>query len=194
MIGSLRGLLLETHPPHLLLETQGVAYELEVPLGVFDRLPEPGNEVQLHTHLVVRPDALKLYGFSTSRQRRNFRELIRLNGVGPRLALAVLSGMEENDLAECVRMGDAKRLAKLPGIGLKTAQRILMELRDRLPEITTQEAGQPTTGENPRADAISALIGLGYRPEEARRAVEAAYQPDLSSGKLIRATLQRMLR
>ncbi len=193
MIGALRGLLLEKHPPHLLLEAQGVAYELEAPLNVFDQLPATGAEVRLYTHLVVRQDALRLYAFSTASQLRSFRELIRLSGVGPRLALAILSGMDERGLAECVRAGDAQRLARLPGIGRKIAQRILMELRDRLPEETPPGDSGPAA-ENPRADAVSALIGLGYRPEDARRAVEAAYRPELNSGQLIRATLQRMLR
>ena len=177
MIGRLRGILLEKHPPGLLVEAGGVGYELEAPMTTFYRLPAVGEEVLLHTHLVVREDAQLLYGFSSREDRALFRELIRISGVGAKMALAILSGMSAEDFARCVREGDAGALTRLPGIGKKTAQRLLVEMRDRLagevgPAGAPLPAAAPAPGD-PLADAVSALVSLGYKPQEASRLVRA---------------------
>lgn len=131
MIGRLRGTLAEKQPPHLILDVNGVGYEVEVPMTTLYRLPSVGEPVTLHTHLVVREDAHLLYGFAEKRERELFRELIRLNGVGPKLALALMSGLEVDELVRCVQAQDTSTLVKIPGVGKKTAERLLVELKDR---------------------------------------------------------------
>ena len=131
MIGRLRGTLAEKQPPHLILDVNGIGYELEVPMTTLYRLPTVGEPVTLHTHLVVREDAHLLYGFAEKRDRELFRELIRLNGVGPKLALALMSGLEVDELVRCVQAQDTSVLVKIPGVGKKTAERLLVELKDR---------------------------------------------------------------
>lgn len=200
MIGRLRGTLAEKQPPHLLLDVNGVSYELEVPMTTLYRLPAVGEPVTLHTHLVVREDAHLLYGFFEKRERELFRELIRLNGVGPKLALALMSGLEVDELVRCVQAQDTAALVKVPGVGKKTAERLLVELKDRfkawesIPSIAPlvvepQLAQAVSSAEN---DAVSALISLGYKPQEASRAVAAVKDDGMSSEDLIRRALRGM--
>lgn len=194
VIGRLRGTLAEKQPPHLLLDVNGVGYELEVPMTTLYRLPAVGEPLTLHTHLVVREDAHLLYGFFEKRERELFRELIRLNGVGPKLALALMSGLEVDELVRCVQAQDTAALVKVPGVGKKTAERLLVELKDRfkawesIPSIAPlvvepQLAQAVSSAEN---DAVSALISLGYKPQEASRAVAAVKEDGMSSEDLIR--------
>ena len=177
MIGRLSGVLLEKQPPHILLDVQGVGYELDAPLSTFYQLPALGEKVTLHTHMVVREDAQLLYAFSDKRGRDLFRELIRLNGVGPKLALALMSGMDVDELVMAVQHQDVSALVKIPGVGKKTAERLLIELRDRfkawdaLPGAVSPAApsGVANAPVKPSADAVSALIALGYKPQEASK-------------------------
>ncbi|MCY1282422.1 Holliday junction ATP-dependent DNA helicase RuvA [compost metagenome] len=200
MIGRLRGTLAEKQPPHLLLDVNGVGYELEVPMTTLYRLPSVGEPVTLHTHQVVREDAHLLYGFAEKRERELFRELIRLNGVGPKLALALMSGLEVDELVRCVQAQDTSALVRVPGVGKKTAERLLVELKDRfkawenMPAIAQlvvepRAAAAVSSAEN---DAVSALIALGFKPQEASRAVSAVREEGLSSEELIRRALKGM--
>ncbi|AAZ33838.1 MULTISPECIES: Holliday junction branch migration protein RuvA [Pseudomonas] len=201
MIGRLRGSLAEKQPPHLVLDVNGVGYELEVPMTTLYRLPHVGETVTLHTHLVVREDAHLLYGFYEKRERELFRELIRLNGVGPKLALALMSGLEVDELVRCVQAQDTSALTRIPGVGKKTAERLLVELKDRfkawesLPGTFTLVSNGPNQAEpvaSAESDAVSALISLGYKPQEASKAVSAIKEKDLSSADLIRRALKGM--
>ena len=196
MIGLLRGRLLAKQPPTLLLDVQGVGYEIDAPMTTFYELPDVGAEITLYTHLAVREDAHTLYGFLKLSDRDLFRTLLKVNGVGARLALAILSGMETSRFIRCVQEGDTAALVRLPGIGKKTAERLIIELRDRL------EAGQggmsAATGSSfaaaaasPVEDAVSALVGLGYKPPEASRMVRAIDTAELTSEEIIRRALQR---
>ena len=200
MIGRLRGTLAEKQPPHLILDVNGVGYELEVPMTTLYRLPVVGEPLTLHTHLVVREDAQLLYGFYEKRDRELFRELIRLNGVGPKLALALMSGLEVDELVRCVQAQDTSALMKVPGVGKKTAERLLVELKDRfkawetLPGMSTLVI-EPHVGvavSSAQSDALSALISLGYKPQEASRAVAGVKEEGLSSEELIRRALKGM--
>jgi len=202
MIGQLRGTLLAKQAPSLVLDVHGVGYEIEAPMTTFYRLPEPGREVTLFTHLVVREDAHMLFGFATSGERRLFRDLIKVNGVGARLALAILSGMSVADFTCCVQNGDAALLTRLPGIGKKTAERLIVEMRDRLrdsdlslPAQAQSLAGSvETTPASPVSDAVSALEALGYKHQEALRMVQAIETADRSSDEIIRQALQRVVK
>lgn len=200
MIGRLRGTLAEKQPPHLLLDVGGVGYEVEVPMTTLYRLPAQGEVVTLHTHLVVREDAHLLYGFGEKRERELFRELIRLNGVGPKLALALMSSLEVDELVRCVQAQDTAALVKVPGVGKKTAERLLVELKDRfkawenLPAIAPLVLpNQAAVAASAEADAVSALVALGFKPQEASRAVAAVEGEDLSSEELIRRALKCMV-
>ncbi|MBB6342074.1 Holliday junction DNA helicase RuvA [Pseudomonas fluvialis] len=201
MIGRLRGTLAEKHPPFLILDVGGVGYEVEVPMTTLYRLPSVGELLTLHTHLVVREDAQLLYGFAEKREREFFRELIRLNGVGPKLALALMSGLEVDELVRCVQAGDTSTLVKVPGVGKKTAERLLVELKDRfkawetLPGMTALviEPSSVSPVSSAESDALSALISLGYKPQEASRAVAAVKEDGLSSEEMIRRALKGML-
>ncbi|MDH4585093.1 Holliday junction branch migration protein RuvA [Pseudomonas sp. BN415] len=201
MIGRLRGNLAEKQPPHLILDVNGVGYELEVPMTTLYRLPSVGEPVTLHTHLVVREDAHLLYGFFEKRERELFRELIRLNGVGPKLALALMSGLEVDELVRCVQAQDTSTLVKIPGVGKKTAERLLVELKDRfkawesMPAIATLVV-EPRVGvavSSAESDALAALIALGFKPPEASRAVSAIKEEGLSSEEMIRRALKGMV-
>jgi len=200
VIGRLRGTLAEKQPPYLLLDVNGVGYELEVPMTTLYRLPGVGEAVTLHTHLVVREDAQLLYGFAEKRERELFRELIRLNGVGPKLALALMSGLEVDELVRCVQAQDTSALVKVPGVGKKTAERLLVELKDRFKAWESMPVIAPLVIE-PRGllavssaenDAVSALVALGFKPQEASRAVSAVQEEGLSSEELIRRALKGM--
>lgn len=201
MIGRLRGTLAEKQPPHLVLDVGGIGYEVEVPMTTLYRLPGLGETLTLHTHLVVREDAHLLYGFAEKRERELFRELIRLNGVGPKLALALMSGLEVDELVRCVQAQDTAMLVKIPGVGKKTAERLLVELKDRfkawesMPSIAplVVEAGLGVAVSTAESDAVSALVALGFKPQEASRAVGAIQESDLSSEELIRRALKGMV-
>lgn len=203
MIGRLRGTLAEKQPPHLILDVNGLGYELEVPMTTLYRLPSVGQPVTLHTHLVVREDAQLLYGFFEKRERELFRELIRLNGVGAKLALALMSSFEADELVRVVQAQDANALVKVPGVGKKTAERLLVELKDRFKawqtspamfELMPNDAAAPEPPvASAEADAVSALISLGYKPQEASKAVSGVNAKGLSSEELIRRALKGMI-
>ncbi len=201
MIGRLTGKLLSKQPPDLLLDVNGVGYEVQAPMGTFYQLPVPGESVSLYTHMVVREDAQLLYGFISDSDRQLFRTLIKVNGVGPKLALTILSGIEVDQFVACVQQGDTASLVKLPGVGRKTAERLLVEMRDRLADwapggpATDAAAAVARDGGPLIDDAQSALIALGYKPVEAARAVSAVYNETLdSSEELIRQALKAMVK
>ena len=185
MIGRIAGRLLAKQPPQVLVDVAGVAYELDVPMSTFYNLPASGEAVTLFTHLVVREDAHILYGFATLEERAAFRQLIRISGVGARTALAVLSGMSVADLAQAVAAQEAGRLTRIPGIGKKTAERLLLELKGRL-----AEAQAPAGAEKP-ADVVNALLALGYSEKEALGAVRGL-PPGGSVSEGIRAALKTL--
>ncbi|UAW97522.1 Holliday junction branch migration protein RuvA [Halopseudomonas nanhaiensis] len=201
MIGRLTGIVLEKQPPFILLDVQGVAYELDAPMSTFYELPAVGERAVLHTHMVVREDAQLLYGFSHKRERELFRELIKLNGVGPKLALALMSGLDVDELVRAVQAQDTSALVKVPGVGKKTAERLLVELKDRFkawealpgPLKTLGPGKQPAQPASQSSDAVSALVSLGYKPQEASKAVAAIEEDGLSSEELIRRALKGMV-
>ena len=198
MIGLLRGTLLEKSPAEALLLCGGVGYEVQIPLNTFEHLPEPGREVILHTHFAVREDAQVLFGFIDSGDKRLFRELIRVSGVGPRMALALLSGMSAADLVAAVQAGDVGRLSKAPGVGRKTAERIVVELRDRIGEageFTALPGTAGVAGAGGAGEAVAALVSLGYKQQQAARliaAVERRHPGLVDTGELIRIALQSL--
>ena len=195
MIGRLHGVLLHKEPPALLVDVGGVGYELEAPMTTFYELPAVGEKVTLYTHLVVREDAHLLYGFAREAQRRLFRALLKVNGVGPRVALAVLSGLSDEEFTRCVADEDIARLTKVPGIGRKTAERLVIEMRDKLPaDVATAAPATDTasTPADPVSEAVSALVALGYKPNEASRAVRGVSAKGLSAEEIIRQALKGM--
>ena len=171
MIGRLSGTLLEKNPPQLLLDVQGVAYEVDVPMSTFYNLPQNGERISLFTHLVVREDAHLLYGFGTETERRAFRQLLKVNGIGAKIALSLLSGLSVAELAQAVTLQETARLTRVPGIGKKTAERLLLELKDKLGADLTQAVGinRPAPA---ASDITHALISLGYSEREAVAAVK----------------------
>ena len=169
MIGRLHGKLIEKTPPQVLVDVGGVGYEVDVPMSTFCNLPAEGSEITLLTHFIVREDAQLLYGFATAAERQTFRALIRISGVGPRIALAVLSGMSTQDLADAVEQGNATLLTRVPGIGKKTADRLVLELKGKL----AGNAFAPAGGAASEADILSALMALGYSEREAQASVRA---------------------
>ncbi len=168
MIGRITGKLIEKRPPLVLLDVQGVGYEIDVPMSTFYQLPAIGSQVTLHTHLVVREDAHLLFGFGSEEERTAFRQLLKISGVGSRTALAVLSGLSVADLQQAVRAEDSGRLTKIPGIGKKTAERLLLELRGKLEMILTSGAAPAVSGSQ---DVLNALLALGYNEREANWAI-----------------------
>ena len=170
MIGRIHGKLLEKHPPQIVVDVQGVGYELDVPMSTFYQLPATGAEVSLYTHLVVREDAHQLFGFATDAERRAFRQLLRISGIGARTALSVLSGLSVADLRQAVSSQDGARLTRIPGIGKKTAERLLLELRDKLDAVAVASAA--ARGDGQAADVTNALLALGYNDKEASWAVK----------------------
>jgi Holliday junction DNA helicase RuvA len=194
MIGFLRGKLVQKAPPVLILDVQGVGYELEAPMTTFYNLPALGSEVVLHTHLVVREDAHSLFGFAEEAERSLFRALIKVNGVGPKLALTLLSGLSAAEFHACIQNNDAVALVRLPGVGKKTAERLLIEMRDRLPESkdATSDTSLLTTSAigNAKQEAISALCSLGYKPLDASKMVQNVNTDNKSCEDIIRQALQ----
>jgi len=204
VIGRLRGIIIEKQPPEILLEVNGVGYELQLPMTCFYELPVIGEEVSLYTHFVVREDAQLLYGFSEKRTRTLFRELLKANGVGPKLALAILSGMSATQFVNVVEREDISSLVKLPGVGKKTAERLVVEMKDRLKGWSEGALFTPfadaaaLSGANEPApsgveeEAISALLVLGYKPQQASTVVSRIYQPDMKVETVIREALRSM--
>ena len=194
MIGLLSGKILSKQPPRLLLDVHGVGYEVDAPMTTFYDLPAVGAEVTLFTHLAVRDDAHTLYGFAKVTDRDLFRSLLRVNGVGARLALTILSGMDTQTFVSCVQEANSDALVRLPGVGKKTAERLIIELRDRLEAfsgvVTSSPGGVASAAASPVEDAVSALVGLGYKPNEASRMVRSINAADLSSEEIIRQALQ----
>ncbi len=198
----MHGKLLVKRPPVLLLDVQGVGYELEAPMTTFYVLPELGADVTLFAHQVIRDDAHHLYGFAKEDERNVFRSLLRVNGVGAKLALVILSGMDADSFARAVIEGDSASLSRLPGIGKKTAERLIIEMRDRLekPAASMTSGGIPVSGgplaghADPMREAVSALISLGIKPPEASRKVHALDCENLSCEEIVRRALQGMVR
>jgi Holliday junction DNA helicase RuvA len=191
MISRLTGLLAEKSPPHVLVDVNGVGYEVQVPMSTFYNLPELGAKVTLLTQFIVREDAQLLFGFLTAGERESFRELIKISGVGPRIALALLSGLSSNELAQAVAAQDTSRLVKVPGIGKKTAERLLLELKGKLaPALSTP--GFAVASDN-QADILQALIALGYSDKEAQAALKAL-PPDISVSDGIKQALKSLAR
>ncbi len=204
MIGRIRGILAEKQAPDVLVDVNGLAYEVQVPMSTIYQLPAVGKEVTLHAHLVVREDAQLLYGFYTLQERRMFRSLIKVSGVGPKMALAILSGMAVEEFVRTVRVNDIAGLTRMPGVGRKTAERLIVEMKDRLEEwgddIASPDYSAPAADEKPSErqlsqEAEAALVALGYKPAEATRIIAKAIKADPSistSDELIRQALRSM--
>ncbi len=203
MISRLTGILVEKHPPTLLLDVHGVGYDIEAPLSTFYQLPELHQQITLLTHLMIREEAMLLYGFLRESERELFRTLIKVNGVGAKMALNILSAMELEIFVHCIQSGDIQRLIKIPNVGKKTAERLIVELRDRLatlrissPVLVANSENETSTTSHkiyitsPVEDAISALVSLGYKPQEASRWVHSIEEANLSSEELIRRALR----
>jgi Holliday junction DNA helicase RuvA len=207
VIGRLRGNLLEKQPPELLIEVSGVGYEVQMPMSCFYELPEIGTEAIIYIHYVVREDAQLLYGFNTKKERALFREVIKANGVGPKLGLAILSGMTASQFVQSVEREDISTLVKLPGVGKKTAERLVVEMKDRLKGWGAGDLFTPATDSAPmdngsdlitspqsaQDEAVSALISLGYKPVQASKIVSQVAKPDMTSETLIRESLKSMI-
>jgi Holliday junction DNA helicase RuvA len=198
MIARLAGTLVSKQPPHMVIDVAGVGYEVEAPLPVFFDLPETGQPVVILTHLSVKEDSHTLYGFATEAERRLFRQLLRISGIGAKLALTILSGARGEELARYVVEGDAAALTRLPGIGKKTAERIIIELRDKLGDLSMVSAAGPAGARVAAGDAlgeaITALIALGYKAQEAARMARSAAQPGMGVEEIIRHALQAMVK
>ncbi len=197
MIGRLCGRVVERQPPFLLLDVNGVGYEIEAPMSTFYALPADDRPVTLHTHLAIRDDAHVLYGFASVGDRALFRALLKVSGVGGKMALAILSGMSADEFALAVQAGDTAALVRLPGVGKKTAERLIVEMRDRLeapaggtPVLAAASGGAAPPAGSPLDDALAALLALGYRPAEAQRMLEGVDPEGLSTEQIIKAALQ----
>ena len=190
MIGRLSGKLIEKQPPQIIVDVQGLGYEIDVPMSTFYNLPGLGETITLFTHLVVREDAHLLYGFGSEDERRAFRQLLKISGVGPKLALSVLSGLSVADLAQTVAMQETGRLTKIPGVGKKTAERLVLELRDKLDHVSSV-AGSSATPKASSGDVLNALLTLGYNEREAQWALKQIPN-DLSVSESIRQALKQL--
>lgn len=200
MIGRLKGIVIEKQAPELLLDVNGVGYDVLAPMSTFYRLPGLGDPIVLHTHFVVREDAQQLFGFYDKQERALFRALIKVNGVGPKLALTILSGIEADDFVASVHRGDSDALVRLPGVGKKTAERLIIEMKDRLKdwqlgEGTNNPVSMPVAASANQlvADAESALVALGYKPTEAAKAIAKLPDDYDNSEDMIRAALKAMV-
>ena len=192
MIGRLTGVLLEKNPPQVLVDVSGVGYEVEVPMSTFYNLPATGERVTLHTQFIVREDAQLLYGFATDRERATFRQLLKVNGIGAKSALGILSGLSVEDLAQAITLQEASLLTRIPGIGKKTAERLLLELKDKLGFEASLPSGGTITA-NTGHDTLNALLALGYNEREALAAVKQL-PPDVSVSDGIRQALKTLSR
>ncbi len=196
MIAFLRGRLHEKHPDRVIVDVNGVGYEVHVPLSSFYGLAEPGADVALQVHTHVREDVIALFGFGTTLERQLFERLIAVSGIGPRLALAVLSGIDPPELITAVQRGDVTRLTAIPGVGRKTSERIVLELKDRLARLAPAAQAEPAGGAGMREDMLSALLNLGYHRPAAEKAVDAALAsgPEASFETVLRDALRRLSR
>jgi holliday junction DNA helicase RuvA len=199
MIAFLRGRVLSKQPNRVVVEVEGIGYDVFVPLSTFYDVGDEGDEVALRTYLHVREDALQLYGFLTELERQVFERLIAISGIGPKLAIAVLSGMDTRDLVAAVQRGDVPRLTGIPGIGKKTAERIVLELRDRLTQLVAPASGAApivSAADRFRADLLSALQNLGYHRQQAEKAIDAAVTsaPDATFEQALRGALRELMR
>ena len=200
MIGFIRGLVFEKQAPHVVLDVNGIGYNVETPMSSFFNLPAVGEQVQLRTHLVVREDAHILYGFLSEQERALFRSLIKVNGVGPKVALGILSGMSVDDFCASIQDSNIAALVRLPGIGKKTAERLVIDMRDRLPEqVANGSMGASNDSAlmatiSPLEEAVSALVALGYKQQDADKRVRAVAKDGANSEQLIRAALQSTLK
>jgi len=201
VIGFLRGKLVHKAPPFLIMDVNGVGYELEAPMTTFYDLPALNEEIKLHTHLVVREDAHILFGFSAEAERTLFRALIKVNGVGPKLALTILSGQSAEEFYRCIQDNDSQALVRLPGVGKKTAERLIIEMRDRLPDLgvsgsaSTDTVGvKISTAGSPKQEAISALCSLGYKPLDASKMIQNISTEGKTCEDIIRLALQGAVR
>lgn len=193
MIGSLHGRLAARHAPHIIVECAGVGYEVETPMSTFLELPEIGTNVFLHTHLLVRDDAHVLYGFATADERALFRTLLKVNRVGAKMALGILSALTVTDFRRCVEYEDTRTLSRVPGVGLKTAQRLVMELRDKLDKVGAPSlpGAKLAIDASPRAEASDALVALGYKPNEVNKLLAKLDLDGLSAEDIIRQALKQ---
>lgn len=197
MIGRLSGIIIEKQPPELVVDVQGVGYEVSAPMSTFVNLPPLNEQVSLYTHLVVREDAQLLYGFATIRERLLFRSLLKVNGVGAKLALTILSGSDVDSFARSVQEGDAASLTRLPGVGKKTAERLIIEMRDRLKEVGSamgldeQITTNMPSADGARREALEALIALGYKAAEADKMIRSFDAQGMTTEQIIRQALQR---
>jgi holliday junction DNA helicase RuvA len=199
MIGFLRGRVLDKHPNRILVDVNGVGYELHVPLSTYYDVGEPGTDIALRVHTHVREDALQLYGFHTPLEQLLFERLIAISGIGPKLAIAVLSGIDSRELVASVQRADVARLTRIPGIGKKTAERIVLELKDRLRDVAPADmgaGGQRPSGDQLRDDLVSALENLGYHRPLAEKAVDAARARDGAAGfeDALKSALRELMR
>jgi len=201
VIGFLRGKLVHKAPPFLIMDVNGVGYEVEAPMTTFYDLPSLNEEIKLHTHLVVREDAHILFGFSAEAERTLFRALIKVNGVGPKLALTILSGQSAEEFYRCIQDNDSQALVRLPGVGKKTAERLIIEMRDRLPDLgvagsaSTDTVGvKISTAGSPKQEAISALCSLGYKPLDASKMIQNISTEGKTCEDIIRLALQGAVR
>ncbi len=195
MIGFLKGRLAAKYPPFLLIDVNGVGYEVEAPMSTFYALPAAGEAAALFTHMVIREDAHVLFGFGTEGERRLFRGLLKVSGVGPKIALGILSGASVDDFLRTIQAEDVAMLTRIPGIGRKTAERIIIEMRDGVQKLAmpaTASDGPAAFGTpaSPQSEAFGALLALGYKPPEATRLLKAAEEPGLSTTELIRRALR----
>jgi Holliday junction DNA helicase RuvA len=196
MIARITGKLISKHPPQLLVDVMGVGYELEAPMSTFYRLPATGETVSLLTHLTIREDAHLLFGFATQAEKDLFRDLIKISGIGPKSALSILSGVNVDDFWAMVRAGDTARLIKLPGIGKKTAERLVIEMRDKAgaAEFVGQPGASAISVAGPLQEARAALNALGYKPAEIQRFTEAVYKDGMTTEQIIQEALKRAVR
>jgi Holliday junction DNA helicase RuvA len=196
MIGRLTGKLVSKQPPLLLLDVGGVGYEVEAPMSTFYKLPPLGETVTLQTHLSIREDAHLLFGFASSQEKALFRELIKISGVGPKLALALLSGVSVEDFWSTVRAGEVARLTKVPGVGKKTAERLVIEMRDKAGgvEVAGMPSLSPAAAGSPLQEARTALAALGYKPAEVQRFTDAVHKEGMTTEQIIQEALRRAVR
>jgi Holliday junction DNA helicase RuvA len=200
VIGRLKGIIVEKQPPEILLDVNGVGYEVTLPMSCFYELPKVGQAATVLTHFVVREDAQLLFGFNTKTERALFRELIKTNGVGPKLALAILSGMTADQFIHNVEQGEIAALVKLPGVGKKTAERLIVEMRDRLKGFggydlfnpAPESASAAVLADSARDEAVAALLALGYKAAQAEQAMKKIAKPEMNAEQLIREALRSM--
>ncbi|CCQ12289.1 Holliday junction DNA helicase RuvA [Pseudoalteromonas luteoviolacea B = ATCC 29581] len=205
MIGRISGKLIEKQPPEVLIDVNGVGYEISLPMTCFYELPKLGDVVAVYTHFIVREDAHLLFGFVSKERRSLFRELIKANGVGPKLALAILSGMSASQFVHCVHHADSSTLVKIPGVGKKTAERLVLEMKDKLKdwgndlltpfsdEAVLGPSENPTVANLPADDAIAALVALGYKTTQAQNAVKKVTKPAMNAETIIKEALKSMM-